>query len=246
MKNYSRLIDDYLMGYLSPEDKKEFEKELTINSSLQEEVRLCRELKETISHDDISSLREVLNRSHKEYCRNRAKKRYRLIPLSAAASILIIIAVRFMFINGMPNYEKLYQKHFQPYQFVGETRDSYETKSTFLSAELIRLYYNKDYDAVLPVLESYIARYPDDYQAKLMLVTALLETNNAEEAEKILRQLMEDDKSILNQEIIQWHLALSLLRQGKIEEVKQALEQIANDGGLYSQNARSILHTLEE
>ena len=57
---------------------------------------------------------------------------------------------------------------------------------------------------------------------------------------------MEDDKSILNQEIIQWHLALSLLRQGKIEEVKQALEQIANDGGLYSQNARSILHTLEE
>ena len=244
MKNYSRLIDDYLMGNLSPEELKEFEKELKKNPSLEKEVMLCRELKESIVNEDVYSLREMLNRSHLEAARPRKTSIYKLLLISTAAALLLLMGIKFLFEVNKPNYEKIYQIHFQPYQITGNTRDVNNT-TTILSTELIRLYFNKEYEAVVPILEAYLDSFPKDYQANLMLATALLETQNAHKAEIILRELMEE-RNELAEEIVQWHFALSLLRQGKIEELKQVLEIIINDGGFYSENAKSILRTLNK
>ncbi len=244
--NYSRLIDDYLLGNLSEKNRKAFEAELAINPRLRKEVKLCMELKESIYEDDVFALREKLNISQKAFYKAKISKRAMLISLVSAASLLLIFGLKIFFVDNTPNYEKLYHKHFQPYKILGDSRGDNQSKPISHFDDGVKLYTIGEYEQVTPLLEKRIARDSNDFELILMLTTAYLETNNAEKAEKILSKIEYNRNNIAYTETLDWYLVLSILRQGRIEEAQRIFEKIAKDGGLYSKKALSILESLEK
>jgi hypothetical protein len=243
MKNFSKQIDDYLMGKLSPSEGELFENEMRVNPALQKKVDICRELRDSIQETDIHSLREKLN-SARYSVKSSNTKWIKLSAYITAASIALLIALRFLVVDSSQNHDLIFSKHFQPFKIVGESRSSLQKESNILSEELISLYINKKYDDVIPIIESYLARYPNNKQASLMLSTAYLGTNRDEKAELILQRLTLDSNNEFYAEAIKWYLSLSIIKQGKLEEAKFILAEIENEKGFYSEKASSILKSL--
>jgi len=245
MMNHWILVDDYILSTLSEEKRRAFERELAINKSLQKEVKLCAELQKSIYEDDVITLREKLKVSQRSFTKAKTKRKTLLISITTAASLLIIIALRVALTDYGPTQAVLYNRYFQPYKVVGDRRDENQGSSAYHRGEAIRLYTNGEYDQVMPWLEAQIIRDSIDLEATLMLSTVYLRTDNAEKAEEILTKMLYSSNSITFTETLEWYLALSLLRQGKIEEVKRNLRKIAHEEGFYSGEALAILESLK-
>lgn len=246
MMNYSRLIDDYILGTLSEENRKAFEMELAINPELRKEVKLCMELQKSIYEDDVFTLREKLKLSQKSFSKARANRRAILISLVSAASIMLIFGLKFFFVDNTPNHEQLYSQFFQPYKILGDSRGNNHSNTNNYSDNNILPYTTGDYEQVMPWLEKQFTIDSNNFEIILMLTTAYLETNNAEKAEEILLTALHNKSNIAYTETITWYLALAVLRQGKTEEVKPILEKIYNNKGLYSKKALNILESLNK
>jgi tetratricopeptide (TPR) repeat protein len=59
--NVTEWIDSYLNNQMDPEEKKEFEAEMTANPQLLKEVNLHREIEDALKETDINRLKETLN-----------------------------------------------------------------------------------------------------------------------------------------------------------------------------------------
>jgi hypothetical protein len=243
MRTYSKQIDDYIRGKLTPIEKKEFENELSTNPLLKKKVELCQDLHRSAMEGDIISLREKLNYSHIVYSKSKVR-RIRAISLFAAASIALLFAFRFMLMDGSPNHEKIFREHFEPFQIIGETRTNQQDLTSLLPDEINKIYKKKEYHEVIPLLESYLEQYPNNKQAILMLSTAYIETNRNEKAEQILLELSFDSTKIIYNELTKWYLVLSILKQGKVDDAKVLLLEIKEEKGFYSDKAQSILNSL--
>jgi hypothetical protein len=246
MMNYSKLIDDYLLGSLSGEDQIAFEKELAISPQLRKEVKLCKELKESIYEDDIYALREKLSKAQGKFSKDKTNRRIQLFGIISAASVLLIFGVKIFMADSTPSYERLYQKHYEPYKIIGNSRGDSNINSTFFFEEVVKLYTNGEYDQVVAKLGIDTNKYPNDLEASIMLSVAYLETSRAEKAEEVLNKISFNGDNILYDEVKQWYLALSILRQGRIQDAKNILEGISNERGHYSKQASSILHSLKK
>jgi tetratricopeptide (TPR) repeat protein len=245
MMNHWILIDDYLLGKLSDEKRKAFERELAINQSLRKEVKLCAELNKSIYEDDVIALREKLKISQRSLSQAKSLNKTLIISAISAASLLIIFALRIVLVDYNPTHTELYHKHFQPYRVAGDRRGVNQGHSAYHYGEIVKLYTNGEYAQVTPWLEAQIKRDSMDLETGLMLSTVYLETNNAEKAEEILTKMLHSTYSITFDETLEWYLALAVLRQGKIDEVKKILMKIVHEDGFYSGEALAILESLK-
>lgn len=243
MKTYSKMIDDYIRGTLSQSDNSNFEKALANDPRLQLKVKFCRELHESSNESDINALRATLSIAHSTsiLAHNRFRK---ILYASAAACFAIIIAISITLISRIPKHEELFANHFNPYQLIGETRSGGEDSNNSLSAIANSYYDKKHYDTTITELTNHLQSDPDDIQARLLLASVYLEANYALLAQAILEDLLVDNIEVHYKEISRWYLALSILKQGNVDEVKPILAEIENENGFYSAKARSILNSL--
>lgn len=244
MKTYSRLIDDYILGNLSPKERKEFEDVLAKDPKLQAKLKFCNELKESLVETDVHLLREKLVKSHNHFLKKNPFQPYKLLALSVAASILVFLVVRILMPDTKTNYEEIFQEFFQPYQMVGEARDNVHEGIDFIFGNITKLYLNKQYKELIPLLDSIFVTNPRDFQTLLMLTSALLETGNTQRAEELLSGSQSFDNELIYSEYLQWYLALTLVKQGKTEEAKRILKQIVDGEGFYANDAQKIQRVL--
>lgn len=243
MKTYSKMIDDYIRGTLSQSDRLNFEKALAKNPRLQLKVRICKELHDSTEESDINVLRAKLSIAQLNSIGD--QKRFRkILYASAAACFAIIMVTSISLLSTKPKHEELFASHFKAYQLIGETRSSGIESKNSLST-IAKMYYDKkQYDIAIADLTTYLELNPNDIQAKLVLASAYLETNNAHLAETILEGLLADDVEVHYKEIGKWYLALTILKQGRVDDVKEILTEIEKENGFYSAKARSILNSL--
>ncbi len=237
------MIDDYIRGKLSHSDKLIFEKALANDPRLQLKVKICKELHESSGESDIYALRAkiALAQSSSVFAQNRFRK---VFYASAAACIAIIIAMSIILLSRAPKHEVLFANHFNTYQLIGETRSGGEESNSSLSTIANTYYSDKLCDTTISELTNHLKSHPSDIQAKLLLASVYLETNNAVLAETILVDLLVEDIEVHYKEICRWYLALSILKQGRVDEVKPILAEIEKENGFYSVKARSILNSL--
>lgn len=243
MKNFSKQINDYLLGRLTQLEREQFEMQMKNDPAFARKVELNRELSSSVYEDDIFALREKLKISQKKTSAPRSK-RIQFVALATAASLALIITLRFLLIDSSMSHDKIFETHFQPYQVVGESRSSEDDVDKLIPYELSEPYIKKNYNDAIPVLESYLAKYPNDFQASLMLSSSYLEINRAEKAEIILGKVLENNPNEFYTEITKWYLALSLVKQERLEEAKFLLAEIEKGGGFYSNKASLIIQSL--
>lgn len=243
MKNYSKQIDSYLLNKLSPIDKEEFEKELTKNQSLRKKLDICKDLHDSVQEDDIFTLREKLKRAESDIGRKKNKP-FKIVSYLTAASIAIVITLRFFVFSPSPSYDELFEKYFEPFEIIGDTRSVESINDALLSDDIIKKYFNGKYFDIISEIESIAIDNPSKTEISLMLATAYLETNQEDKAENLLSNILVENKNGLYIEQIKWYLSLSIIKQGKTDEAKNLLTKIEKEEGFYSKRATSILKSL--
>lgn len=243
MKNYSKQIDDYLMGKLSPVEHEEFELELKRNPALQNKLEFCKDLHDSINEKDIHSLRDKLILAESD-AKSHKLKLIKVYSILSAASVAIFIAVRFLFLSPSLTPEELFWKNFEPFKIVGEARSTETISNEQLSSETVNLYLSGKYEEAIPIIESFFALNKNNGQVAMMLASSYLQTNQAEKAEDLLRRLQVDNNNDFYSEIIDWQLSLSLLKQSKVEEAKKLLREVESEKGYYSEKASTLLKSL--
>jgi len=184
--NTNKLIEEYLLGQLSPEELVQFQKRLSEDKDLRNAVELERILMNQVINDGEQALREKMRNIHNEHSKIKINKSKNIIPMSkklfpiisVAATLLILVGAFFMFQNsdtgldqtdGLGKYlnskDTYTQSLVSSFGTRGGTTPAEEEKIKKLKT-IFNLIGKGDYKQAKPILDSYIAEYPEDEDAK--------------------------------------------------------------------------------
>jgi|GEM_PF-5880530 len=251
------LIDDFILGNLSQEDKNRFETSLASDSKLQ---TLVNERKELILVTQLASatarkkeLKQLLGKGKFEETtavvtpqltkenkattaapdKKNSGKLVRLLPyLTAAACIGAFLFV--MLFKTSAGLDPLVNEYYSPYSVTVRS-----TTGTTTKEKAFQLYNNKEYKAAIPLLGQLSA---NNQEAQLLLGIAQFETGASKEALTQFKALLAEDSELFNDHA-KWYAALTYLQLDQSAEAKPLLQSLTNQTE-YAAKARELLAKL--
>lgn len=232
-------FENYFTNEMSQEEKLEFEEQLQNDIDMQEKFEIYKDINRfLITKFDVktTAFKENLKSISKEnFTEKEAKKSkvisFKLFYYAVAASIVIAFGTWFM-MQGSPEYGD-YNQHENAYfieRSVGDVNLN-EAQKTFNEKQYKKavLAFEKVKNLTNPELQYFYA-------------IALIETNNYTKAEILLNTIKLG--SSVYKEKATWYLALSNLKQNKLEECKTYLNQIPANSEDYDK-AQKLLKDLD-
>ncbi len=256
MKNL-RIIEDYLNGSLSDEERKKFEDQLDHDQELADLVKMHAEINEALRDHKLHALRSKLRELGNEYSaypektmgkRDRGDKRsWRQRYLtsqvfrSAAALLLLVVigvAVKTLFFSTLPA-EKLYEKYYAPYEPDVVVRSPEFVNSEFENA--ISNYQRGFYESALnalPVGDS------TAYLLNFYRGLTYLGLERYQQAVECFTAIPDNwkDPHVVHRD---WYLALACLMNHEEPEAREILYDIQASGGYYSKRASGIIRRIK-
>lgn len=248
--NYINQIDDYILGKLSPKEEEDFRQQLLIDSNLAQEVKKRELMRDGLEALGNQKMKERIKAVRTEMLDNEKnssppKNRNGIIPLwiMAAAAIFILGFVGWQFLSPTEiDIEDVFAKSYQPYI------EDFGSRGTNTAKEYLQAgaYYNeKNYSAAIPLLRNILKTEPQNSEVELVLGDCLLSTNKTKEAMVHFNSILERKTNLYN-DPAQWFLALSYLKQNKIEACKKALENLTKNAKAdYHQEAKELFSKLK-
>jgi predicted Zn-dependent protease len=164
------------------------------------------------------------------------------IPLSVAAALIISLGLWYIIpTSSGVSYEGLYAAYFEPFDSPGSglTRSTDDEKT--LKAKAYNAYDAGEYENASQLFVA-LLNEKDDPIAHLCLGNTWLMLDKPIEAERVFVHILEKHSDLVTQ--AKWYLALTFLRQGKIERTKATLWEISNSS-TYGKQARELLKKLD-
>ncbi len=161
--------------------------------------------------------------------------------LAAAASIALLVTVSVVWMQGRPpQHERLYAAYFQPFDSPGSglTRGSSEEN---IKTKAYDAYDNGRYGEAIPLFNE-VLKQVDDPISHLCLGNAQLEDGQFREAEKTFNHMLKEHSDLVTQ--AKWYLALTYLKQAKMERAKATLWEISKSS-TYGEKANKLLNELD-
>jgi hypothetical protein len=232
-------FDNYLHDELSQEEKILFENQLKNDTEMASAFEIYKDLNAHLENKlgnqtELNSFKENLKTISKQ---NFSEQKSNVITFrpwqyAVAASITIFLGTWLFMQNTNPEYGS-YNQHENAY-FTERS----VSNSNFKNAQ--EAFNSKKYsDAVMAFEKITATKTPE---LNYFYAIALIETNNYEKAETILKEL-KSGTSVYTTKAI-WYLALSNLKQHKLDDCKQYLKQIPADAEDFDK-AQKLLEALE-
>lgn len=248
MENNNRdhdLILRYMDGSLTAGEQVEVEYRLKEDQSFQKTLNSHKQLIQGIrfNHlkgklEQLKSLEAGLPAAGKEV----SFYRRQWMPLSAAAAVLISAALWFVMIqNNVPDANALYASYYEPFDSPGTGLTRSTDDEMTVKARAYQAYDDGRYGEASDLFREAL-REKDDPIMHLCLGNALLELDKPSEAEAVFKHILENHGDLVTQ--AKWYLALTYLRQGKMELTKAELWEISKSS-TYGETARQLLRELE-
>jgi tetratricopeptide (TPR) repeat protein len=253
--NYIELIEKFLGGAMTEEEKSRFESKRSsdkeFNAMLKDMDLLVEGIKDSASRSSKEEKLERLN-FHSEIMRmeedamaeDSTGGRQRVAPLYrrpqfmalAAAIALLIVALPF-YLQG-PSNDELFLAYFEPFDSPGSgvTRSTNEITD---KAKAYDAYDNGRYEEAIALFEK---MKNDDPIMHLCLGNAQLKVGQLDKAEANFNHLLSDHQDLVTP--AKWYLALTYLKQNKIERAKSNLWQITKSS-TYGEKAKKLLEELD-
>lgn len=250
-----KIIEKFLDGDMTREEKSAFEErcksDTSFNRMLKEMNTLIEGIKNSASHttfgEKVDRLKLVEELHRIEMLKEMASP-VKIIPLyqktwaiATAASLILAAALTFYFVRERtPHNEKLYISYFEVFDSPGNglTRGS---NSVTLKTQAYEAYDNGNYAEAAKLFEQ-ILQEKEDPIVQLCLGNAYLSQNDPVRAEKVFNDMLDKHTELITQ--AKWYLALTYLRQNKIERTKATLWEISKSG-TYGEKARKLLNELD-
>ena len=250
-------IEKFLDGKMSTEEKREFENKLSTEQSLKAMMTDMNLLVEGIKMSAAQTSMEEksdrlkffteINDIEKDAFEIQAPET-KVVPmyrkpwaLSAAASILLLVTLTFYLMRDQtPINEQLYTAYFEPFDSPGSglTRG---TNEVTIKNEAYQAYDNGNYKVAAQLFEQ-IINEKEDAIAQLCLGNAYLEQNDIAKAEKIFTDMLTKHSELITQ--AKWYLALTYLKENKLERAKAILWQISKSS-TYGEKSQKLLKELD-
>jgi len=247
MKKNSKtiLIDKYITGKLEDTELWEFKADMEKDADLAREVKLRREIYNTISNKKKMQLMLTLKNM-------KAKKQKRIFNINIysrqvqaiAASIIILLIVGASLLtnqlgnNYNSNYN-IYSEYFIDEGSLISTRSDITSDNSSVETG-IRMYDNEQYSKAISLLDS----NPENVTARLYSGLSYMKLEMYDNAEtQFIYILNHKDNIFIDQ--AEWNLGLSYLANNKTEQATVVFAKIASDDSAYSARADEIIKKLE-
>ncbi len=245
MKTYSKTeyIERYLDGQLKDGELWEFRIELEKNPDFAKQVKLQKEINETLSDTNKLRLRKQLNSSYYKTQRLQVVYQWKY-QIAAAITILMLIGggLTLDIINSgssIDNYA-LYQENFNPDNSLFTVR----AENSNLNAEFenaIEAYNNEDYLKAIKIL----APQSNNMAAKLYSGFAFMKLSDFDNAINNFNTVVEDNNNLFIDQA-EFNLALCYLAKDNSKEAIKILNNIIDKETVYSNKAIDIINNIEK
>jgi len=247
MATRDELIQDYIEGRLSAEDRSAFEALLATDGTFREDLRLQSELSGTIAvrlarERDVSALRNSLRQAEDGFRRTAGNggqpAKNRVFALSewkkwavsvAAAACLLVLGRLFLFAPA---------EYYELPQMRSEIVRGDADGAAAVYEDAVRAFNAKDYASATAILRQLARQEPEILQYQYYLGLSLMGERKFQEASDRLLPLA-DGESIFRQEA-NYHLAIAYRELARPEEARSRLERIDRKSKVY-EKARKLL-----
>lgn len=252
-----QLIEKFLDGKMTPEEKREFEQRLNLDQSLKEMMNDMNVLLDGIKasaskstkEEKLERLRFFAEINDIEKNAANLETPARVVPLyrspwlwSAAASIVLVTTIAIYFVGERtPLNEKLYTAYFQPFDSPGGSAVRGGPPKITLKAQAYQAYDSGNYAAAAQLFEQ-LVKDNDDAIAQMCLGNTYLEQGKTAKAEKVFTDMLAKQNDLLTP--AKWYLALTYLKENKLERAKAALWEVSKSS-TYGEKAQQLLKKLD-
>ncbi len=213
----NEIIDKYLNGELSAEEKQKFEATIIKDEQLRNEVEAYRLIISAFKRNKIKQNLQIVEKQIQG--KEQRQKWIKITSYSLAMAACITFAVMYVgTVNTYKNYGEYYFGQTTEYSFRGG--DDVDD----LISEAYEQIANAEYSKAISNLTS----------AQEILDSKTFDMTTEEGV--YLAQM-----AMLKQQDIQWYKAIAYMRNGNIRKAKKLLKDIRNSDSKYSENAKNIL-----
>jgi len=235
-------IERYLNNEMQPQERADFELQLSADEALRNSLELYRSIDTTMSvSTKEKELRQSLQQMNRRYFAEGSNVKQEQFKkwLAVAAAVLVIIFGAVYFLSpGKSSAEKLYAEFAQPpalnIQMRGTATDS-------LAQKAAAAFNSKNYSEALPLIRAYIEQQPHDIQMTFSEAICYLETGKYKEAERRFLAFLISQTAYA--ETAKWWLALSSLKQNDYSKCRDTLNLITQTSPYYTR-AKELLGKL--
>lgn len=208
-------IDNYILGRMSNEERQAFEKEISVNSELQEKVALHRDIVRAMRIERDKEYLQSLEHNIKVQEMTERRRRTFAMRISSIAVAACLVLGVFVHFDTQSDYRQ--------YGLGIELAVSRGGGDSDKVAELIN---DENYDEALSLIAEAEAKpfVCDDPNPEII------------EAKQ--------DEYRREQDELQWYKAVAYMRMGKYIKVKRLLKQIASSDSEYKDEAQAALEAL--
>lgn len=242
-ENKTILIDKYITGKLEDTELWEFKANMENDAELAKEVKLRKEIYETISNSKKIELLQTLNDINSKKKRKTLKINIYSRQIQAiAASIIVLMVIGAGLLSdqlGQDLNSNIYSEYFVDEGSLITTRsDDRSDNSTVLDG--IKMYDNQEYEKALSLLET----NTENITARLYTGLTYMKLEMYNKAEDQFNYIINHKDNIFIDQA-EWNLGLSYLANNKTDKATTIFAKIANEDSAYSKRASEIIKKLE-
>lgn len=239
------LIDKYITGKLKDNYLREFNIRLETDAGFAREVKLRKEIYDTIGNDKKMALLKTLNNIKLRKATNifRINIYSRQVQAFAASIVVFMIVGASLLTNYIGNVQvsnfDIYNSHFIEEGSIISTRSEAKVNNSLVE-EGIRLYSNEKYTEAVTMFDS----NPENIVARLYTGFSYMKLEQFDKAEKQFKYIINHSDNIFIDQA-EWNLGLSYLANNKTNQASEVFAKIAAENGAYSAPASDIIKKLE-
>jgi tetratricopeptide (TPR) repeat protein len=206
------------------------------------------EINSAVAEADIMRLRDSLQNISKERTSSNTKiftlasTKTRLLYWSAAASIIVLVAVSSLMQQRSISDQDLYASYFQPYDNMASTSRSASNSANLLS-EAIREIDKGDYATALDMLQVVSADKQDGFTASFYTGKAYQAMGDYKNAINSFSEVVRHGDNLLVEQS-KWFIGLCYLKINEREKAMSQFRSIVAGNGFYAQKSNDLLKQL--
>lgn len=219
-----RIIQKYLGGTLSSDEKAWFDQQYVSDSAFKEEVEEAVRLKRAIVQHKKETLRQSLSALEQDYA---PKTRFPLFRYAIVASVVLLFGITAYLMLGRParDGQQLYAQYFVAYQNVVYPIERTSDADTNPEETAFRLYERGKYALAYQQFDSlYIA----NAKPYLLFYQAICAMENGELADAESRLLEHQKQKDDFHDQRKWYLALIYLKTDRTEQAKTLFAELSS------------------
>ena len=229
-ENFIPVIDEYLGGNMTPDERLAFELKISKDASLRQQVD---EMRQVIEGIRSAAFRSAVGNYHKQYKATRQSK-VRYLYISAIAASITLICVFSYFALNSPAHSDIASAYFTPYPSPANVRSGVSGLYASAYQHYEREEYAQAAKEFAPVVKDENAEQEKFYYAMCLLAIS-------KPRESI--SLMESLKAGTYAQEVRWYQAVAYVMAGNNTDAKKLLKEIQPDQFQFAQ-AHELLSQL--